>query len=99
MIGKHMIGKLVLVRTYSAGVHVGVLAERVGKVARLTDAHRIWRWRGANTLSEAATKGIDTQVHSRVSARVPEIVLTEVIEIIPVSDAAAQSLSTERWPS
>lgn len=96
-IGSNLVGKVVLVRAYGAGVHVGVLMGRSGKVAQLSDSHRIWRWRGANTLSEASQKGI-SQDYSRVSEKVPEIVLSDVIEIMPVSDAAKASLTTPRWP-
>lgn len=45
MIGQDLIGKKVVVRTYSAGVHVGTLSEREGKEVMLVDARRIWRWR------------------------------------------------------
>ena len=37
---QHMIGKQVIVRTYSAGVHFGRLVERDGKEVVLNDARR-----------------------------------------------------------
>ena len=44
---------VVLVRTRGAGVHVGeLLKPRNGMELTLHNAHRVWRWRGANTLSE-----------------------------------------------
>ena len=52
-----MIGKHVIVRTYSAGVHAGILKSRDGKEAVLTDARRIWYWDGAATLSQLAIDG------------------------------------------
>lgn len=97
-IGQQMIGKLVVVRTYGAGVHVGVLRARVGQVVELTDARRLWRWRGANSLSEAATRGV-AQDFTRLSEPVPEIVLTQAMEVIPVQEAARSSLTTSRWGS
>ena len=75
----------VLVRTYSAGVHIGTLKERNGKEVTLTNARRLWSWSGAFTLSAVATQGVD-RAKSRISVAVPEILLTEVIEIIPVSE-------------
>lgn len=39
-----MIGKEVIVRTYSAGVHFGTLESRNGKEVVLKDARRIWDW-------------------------------------------------------
>jgi hypothetical protein len=91
-----MIENLVLVRTYSAGVHVGVLQSQAGTVVKLTDAQRIWRWRGANTLNELAMKGASDDF-TRISERVPEITLTEAIEIIPVSPDAQANLLRSRW--
>lgn len=86
-------GPEVLVRTYSAGVHVGVLKSRDGREVVLEQARRIWSWKGAFTLSAVATKGVDRS-ESRISVAVPEITLTEAIEIIPVVDGVDLS-STE----
>lgn len=90
------IGTFVVVRTYSAGVHVGTLAAADGKVVTLTDARRVWRWRGANTLNELATRGADDG-YTRISEPVASITLTEAIEIIPATEAAARNLSRSRW--
>lgn len=87
---------IVLVRTYSAGVHVGELRKRDGKEVVLTDAHRVWRWRGANTLHELSQKGA-AQDYTRISERVPEIVLTEAIEVIACSPEGGANLRTVRW--
>lgn len=92
-----MIGQFVLVRTHSAGVHCGVLKSRAGKDVELTDARRIWRWRGANTLSELSQKGAADD-WTRISEPVPAIALTEAIEIIPCSDVARDNLCKSRWP-
>lgn len=86
-------GPEVLVRTYSAGVHIGTLKSRDGKEVLLENARRMWSWNGAFTLSAVATKGVDRS-RSRISASVPEITLTEAIEIIPIVDGVDLS-STE----
>ena len=88
---------VVLVRTDRAGVHVGGLVSHNGQSVTLSDARRLWRWRGANTLSEAVTKGI-AHDWSRVSDPVSEVTLLDVIEILPVSVDAVESLTTSRWP-
>lgn len=85
-----MIGKNVIVRTYSAGVHFGTLASRDGKEAVLNDARRIWYWEGAFTLSAIALNGLGG--NSKLSVAVPEILLTEAIEIIPCTNEAAAIL-------
>lgn len=81
----------VIVRTYSAGVHIGHLEKRAGKELTLTNARRIWYWKGAFTLNAVAVFGVDRK-ESRISVAVPEITLTEAIEIIPVN--AGVDLST-----
>jgi hypothetical protein len=75
----------VIIRTYSAGVHIGTLKERNDRDVVLTNARRLWSWRGAFTLNAVATKGVNRS-GSRISVPVPEITLTEAIEIIPVSE-------------
>lgn len=92
-----MVGKKVLVRTYSAGVHFGTLVTLAGTQCVLSDARRIWRWKGANTLHEMSLSGVDSE-YSRVSEPVAEIALSEAIELIPVTEAAAENLGVSRWP-
>jgi len=89
-------GPFVVVRTYSAGVHVGTLVSRKGREVTLADARRVWRWRGANTLHELAQKGA-AEEWTRISEPTPEIVLTEAVEIITASKAGAANLSRSRW--
>lgn len=91
------VGKRVLVRTHSAGVHFGTLVSQEGKQVVLKDARRIWRWRGANTLSEIALFGLNMQEYSRVSESVENIVLTEAIEIIPMSSEAYNKINKSFW--
>jgi hypothetical protein len=86
---------LVVVRTYGAGVHVGWLARYVGQEAELLEGRRLWRWYGANTLHEVASRGIDE--NARLSQPLPHLALSSVIEILPVSDQAAPSLTRSRW--
>lgn len=86
-----IIGKPVIIRTFSAGVHFGTLKSYDGRrVVVLSDARRIWYWEGAFTLSAVAMTGVNSS--SKLSVVVPEILLTEVIEIIPCSEEATQNL-------
>ena len=91
------VGKFCIVRTYSAGVHVGTLVSRDGREVVLSDARRVWRWRGANTLNELALSGCDDK-WSRISDPVPAITLTEAIEVIACTPEAAKNLALSRWP-
>jgi hypothetical protein len=90
-----MIGKYCVIRTYSAGVHVGELVSHAGTEVALKNARRIWHWKGANTLHEIALRGVGGG--SLVSDEVPEIALTEAIEIIPCADAAIENLRAAKW--
>lgn len=85
-----MIGKYVVVRTYSAGVHLGVLKSHTDKEVMLTKARRLWYWKGAFTLNAVANDGV--KKGSKVSVEVPEILLTEAIEILPCSEKAEKNL-------
>jgi hypothetical protein len=88
-----MIGKYCMVRTYSAGVFAGVVKSRDGKEAHLENARRIWFWDGAASLSELATLGTSKPCKCKFPAPVAEVLLAEVIEIIPITDVAAQSIA------
>lgn len=87
--------KPVLIRTTSAGVHFGYLVGRDGREVSLERSRRIWRWYGANTLSEIATAGLDAK-RSRVAAPV-SIVLTEAIEIIDCTQEAVERIEAASW--
>lgn len=91
-----MVGRYVVVRTRSAGVHVGVLARRGAGEALLTDARRVWRWAGANTLHEIALRGVQRE-GSRVSEPVAQILLGEVIEVIACTADGERSLRAAGW--
>lgn len=94
-IDAHLVGKPVIIRTYSAGVHYGILDARQGAEVRLKDTRRIWYWNKAFTLSKLATDGLDAE-SSKLSVIIPEIILTETIEVIPVTDKAAKSISSAK---
>ena len=82
-----LLGQHVVVRTFSAGVHIGILAAKDGENVLLKDARRLWKWAGAFTLSEVAQNGV-LKSGSRIAVAVPMIELTNANEIIPTSDKA-----------
>lgn len=83
-------GKEVIVRTWSAGVHFGTLVRQDGTEVVLHDARRLWHWRGAFSLSAVAVNGVGPD--SKLACTVPQILLTEAIEIIPCTEASAAIL-------
>lgn len=87
-----MIGTKVIIRTYSAGVWFGTLAEKAGSEVILEKARRMYRWWAAESisLSAVALYGIYPQ-KSKIVEAVPSVWL-EAIEIIPCSNMAIKSL-------
>ena len=89
----NIIGKHCIVRTYSAGVFAGTVAEIDGKVALVTQARRIWYWSGAASLSQLATDGTSDPKNCKFPVAVDEVLLTEVIEVIPTTPGAQKSIA------
>ena len=75
-------GNEVIIRTYSAGVHIGEIESSDNTTVVLINARRLWCWKGAFTLNAVATEGVDRR-NSRISKPVPKIKL-QWIEILPV---------------
>ena len=95
---KHMLSKMVMVRTYSAGVHFGILEEKHEQEVILTDARRVWSWTKAATLSQLAMEGSGDIDGYKISMPVDQILLNRVIEVIPMSKKAIQNLSgAKEW--
>lgn len=88
-----MIGRYCMVRTYSAGVFAGTVQSRDGEEIVLTDARRIWYWKGAASLSQLATDGTSQPTQCKFPAPVTEVLLRGVIEIILITDAARNSIA------
>ena len=83
-----MLNRRVLIRTNSAGVHIGYAASIDKDEVHLTNALRLWSWTdGGLSLSAIAIRGVKK---ARID-RTGEVYLTNVIEIIPVSTEADAS--------
>lgn len=91
MIAEFGIGQQCIIRTYSAGVHFGTVLERAGTEVLLSNSRRIHYWEGAFTLSAIALNGAGEK--TRLSESVPQILLTEAIEVIPCSKVASKWLT------
>ncbi len=92
------LSEYVLVRTYSAGVHFGIVQEKNGKEVALTEARRIWYWEGAASLSQMAVAGVSKPKQCKFSVVVPKVIVTEAIEIIPCTEGAAKNiLEVPEW--
>lgn len=85
-----------IVRTYSAGVFAGYVVARKGREVTMRDARRLWYWSGAASLSQLSQEGVKHPDKCKFPMTVPEVLLMEVIEIIPCSRTGQQSI--ERVP-
>jgi hypothetical protein len=83
---KHeMLGKRCIVRTYSAGVHIGDVVYAEGMECKLENALRLWRWEGGGlSLSAVARNGIRGGRLNKTG----EVYLTNAIEFIPTTEEA-----------
>ena len=86
-----MMGKYCVVRTYSAGVHIGRVEwvnPQNSMEVLLKDALRLWKWEGGGlSLSAVARNGIKGGRLNYTG----EVFLTNVIEFIPVSPGARET--------
>lgn len=83
-----MLGRRCIVRTYSAGVHIGDIVYVNGMECKLENALRLWKWEGGGlSLSAIANNGV---VKARLN-RTGEIYLTNCIEFIPTTTTAEES--------
>jgi len=87
-----MIGKKCIVRTYSAGVFFGEIAEKSGSEVIVKNARRLWQWKAAESisLSAVAIHGI-VESKSKVAEAVDSVWL-DAIELIPCSEKAIKSI-------
>jgi hypothetical protein len=89
-ITEDFIGKMCVVRTYSAGVYVGIVRQIEGQEALMENARIVYRWEGAFTLLEMATNGI---TGGKISKPVAKIYLPQIINTIIMSEKAISSFN------
>ena len=86
----------VIIRSDRAGVFYGEIAhqEQLGDklMVDMKDCRRLWYWDGAASLSQLAKEGTTAPVNCKFTVTVPRMTIMGVIEIIPCSDKAIQSI-------
>jgi len=83
-----------IIRTEKAGVFFAEVKNRIGQEAELINARRLWYWSGANSLSQLATEGVTKPDYCKFTVTVPEMTVLGVIEIIPCSEMAINSINS-----
>jgi hypothetical protein len=87
-----LLGKICMIRTYSAGVFYGIILEKQGKEVKVKNARRVWRWAGAASLSQLAMEGTTLPSDCKFPCAVAYMELTEVVEVIEMTQQAIKSL-------
>lgn len=86
-----MLGKRCLIRTYSAGVHIGNVVwinPENAMECKLENSLRLWSWSdGGLSLSAIANNGV---VSARLN-KTGEVMLTNAIEYIPTTEEAEET--------
>ena len=86
------IGKKVIVRGDRSGVFFGTLKAKEGREVELTKCRRLWYWDGAASISQLATDGPMKPDECKFTVTVDEIMILDVIEIIPCTEAAIANI-------
>lgn len=87
---------VVIVRSSEAGVFCGKLvsSDLANGVVEMKNARRIWQWAGAATLSQLATDGTSKPNECKFPTPVRSISITKVIEVIPCTKKAVESINS-----
>ncbi len=92
------LNKKVIIRADRAGVFFGTITRKDGDEVELKDCRRLWYWDGACSISELAVNGTSKPGSCKFSVTVEEITVLGVIEIIPCTEAAVESIeSVQTW--
>ena len=97
---QNYLNEKVLIRTSRAGVFFGTLSnyDDTTRTAEITNTRRIYYWDGAASLSQMATEGVTNPEACKFTVIVPQMMVMEVIEVIPCSYKAIISIeSVKIW--
>jgi hypothetical protein len=86
------IGKYVIARCYSAGVHAGTVDSVDGETVLLKDSRRLWSWKAKDGVALSGVAQTGVQSGCKIDIANPEIYLTGVCELIPCSSVAKESI-------
>ena len=91
---KSFLEKKVIIRGDRSGVFFGTLKAKEGKDVKLADCRRLWYWDGAASISQIAVDGVSKPSKCNFTVVVEEIIITDVIEIIPCTEKAIKSIES-----
>ena len=95
---KDLKGKYCIIRTEKAGVFAGNILEVIGTEVTIQNVRRLWYWDGAASLSQLAVDGTANPKDCKFTITVEEMTVFGVIEIIPCTEKAEQSIKeVKEW--
>lgn len=87
-----MAGKHVILRCHHAGVHAGILESQDGDQAILRNSRRLWYWKTNDGIALSGLAKYGAHSDSMLDAMLDSIALTGVIETIPTTAFAQESI-------
>lgn len=87
------VGKYVICRCYGAGVHSGTLVSMSGSDVILKESRRLWSWRAKDGIALSGVAQNGMAEGQKIDTTNPLIALTDVIECIPATDKARESIN------
>lgn len=86
------IGKYVIARCYSAGVHAGEVVSVYGENVILRNSRRLWSWKAKDGVALSGVAQTGVQSGCKIDVMNPEIALMGVCELIPCSITSRESI-------
>ena len=94
----NILNKKVIIRGDKSGVFFGTLVAKEGTEVKLEKCRRLWYWEGAASISQIAMEGVKYPEDCKFTVAANEIIITDVIEIIPCTEEAIKILeSVKVW--
>lgn len=87
-----------IVRADRAGVFFGEIESRNGSEVTMRNVRRLWFWDGSCSISQLAVDGTKKPSNCKFSVVVEEMTILGVIEIIPCTEEAVESIqAVKEW--
>ena len=82
-----------IIRCDRSGVFFGQVVETNGRQVKLTNVRKLWYWDGAAAVEQLALDGVARPGNCKFTVTVPEMTVTDAIQIIQCTEKAEKSLS------
>lgn len=82
-----------IIRGDRSGVFFGQIANRNGQEVELRNVRKLWYWDGACAVEQLAIDGVTRPSECKFTVVVPEMIVTDAIQILPCSDKVAKILA------